>query len=206
MGWTTRRRYGAGALVAAFLVGRRGRRGRRHHLLRLAVVLALVYLAVTHVAYTALVVAVVVGALVWHHRRRRARALDVAHWQSLTPAGFEEAVAELLVAAGWRHVRAIGGSGDLGADVVGTDPDGRPGIVQCKHLLPEAAVGSPVVLATLGAMTVHGAERALVVTTGRFTPAAADLARRHGVELVDGPALAEEARALDRRAAIEQPV
>ncbi|MGH9063033.1 MAG: restriction endonuclease [Acidimicrobiales bacterium] len=90
----------------------------------------------------------------------------------LTPAGFEEAVAELLVAAGWRHVHVIGGSGDLGADVVGTDPDGRRGIVQCKHLLRDAAVGSPFVLATLGALTVHEAERGLVVTTGRFTPAA----------------------------------
>ncbi|MFE6407572.1 restriction endonuclease [Streptomyces sp. NPDC057837] len=46
-------------------------------------------------------------------------------WFALSPTEFEYAVAELCREDGCTRVQAIGGAGDLGADVVAYTPDGR---------------------------------------------------------------------------------
>lgn len=116
---------------------------------------------------------------------------------TLAPSEFEAAVADLLARSEFRDVRLCGGSGDLGADIVCLDRRGRTVVVQCKRHAPGIAVGSGVVQRFLGAVTHHGADRGLLVTTSRFTAPAAELAGQHGIELIDGEALATLARRLN---------
>ena len=118
-------------------------------------------------------------------RKRRLRdAADLARLRSLSPTEFERVVATALGAAGWR-LRVVGGSGDEGADLIGKDPEGRAALVQCKRFSQGNRVGSQTVQMVIGSRTIHSTERALIVTTGRFTDPARSLARRHGIELID---------------------
>ncbi len=108
----------------------------------------------------------------------------------LTPREFEDLTAELLARLGYTGVRRTGGAGDLGADIVCRDPQGRSTIVQCKRLSPGSSIGSPVVQTFIGMQTVHHrAERGMIVTTSGFSQPANNLARQHGIVLVDGPKL-----------------
>lgn len=139
----------------------------------------------------------VVAALgVYRHRvlaaRRRRRALG--DLLVLTPAEFEATVAGLLRSSGFRRLSLSGGPADLGADIVGVDRRGRSVVVQCKRHAPGIAVGSPVVQGLLGALTHHGADRGILVTTSRFTAPAAELAQAHGIELIDGESLVRLAK------------
>src|SRR5687768_5436176 len=61
-------------------------------------------------------------------RRRRGRKRRLATLDGLldlTPAEFEHEVATLLQFRGFRGVSVTGSAGDLQADIVATDPDGR---------------------------------------------------------------------------------
>jgi restriction system protein len=104
----------------------------------------------------------------------------------ITPEAFEELAALLLRRGGWSNVKRVGGPNDGGVDVVGTDRFGKYGIVQCKRYSVEHKVGSPVVQALIGARVVHGADRALLLTTSSFTHGAEVVAGMHGIELYDG--------------------
>jgi restriction system protein len=153
----------------------------------------------------ALLVVLVVRAAVQAPQRRRARLQRLAALHGLldlTPAQFEHAVAELLSATGYRDVRVSGGAGDLQADITATDPDDRRTVVQCKRYAPHRTIGSPVVQSFIGMAAVHhAAQRALIVTTARFSEPARDLAALHGVELVEGEELAARFAGLARAAA-----
>lgn len=116
---------------------------------------------------------------------------------ALSPSDFEECVASIFRRLGWRDLRRVGGPGDVAADLIGTDPDGRRTVVQCKRF-DHTAVGSPVVQTVLAmAHLHHSAERAVVVTTSRFTKDARRLAKLHEVELIDGKSLLALARRAD---------
>jgi restriction system protein len=109
---------------------------------------------------------------------------------ALTPGQFEDLAAALLSRLGYAQMQRVGGAGDLGADLVGRDPQGRSTIVQCKRYAPGATIGTPVVQTFIGMLTVHHrAERGVIVSTAGYTQPAIDLARRHGIALVDGEAL-----------------
>lgn len=149
-------------------------------------------------ATLALAVLVWIGTLaalttVWLRLRQR-RLLRVRRFESLlalTPRGFEEEIARLLRTQGYRDVRRVGGPGDLGADLLCRDRRGRTVVVQCKRYAPGRRVGSADVQSFIGMVTVHHrAERGLFVTTAEFTQPAIELARRHGIDLLDGAALA----------------
>ncbi|MBV9279080.1 MAG: restriction endonuclease, partial [Chloroflexi bacterium] len=104
----------------------------------------------------------------------------------------ELAVADLLRDGGYRGVRRTGRAGDLGADIACRDRKGRTVVVQCKRHAPGIKVGSKDVQAFIGMMKVHhGADAGIFVTTSEFTRPAADLARQHGVELMDGRRLSQ---------------
>jgi restriction system protein len=121
-----------------------------------------------------------------HRRERRC----VEGLLELDAAGFELEVAALMRRLGYRGVRAVGGPGDLSADIVCQDRWGRRVVVQCKRYRPDQKVGSPAVQQLIGmAQAQHRADRCVLVTTSGFTGPALELARRHGVELVDGAAL-----------------
>ncbi|GAA2881560.1 hypothetical protein Acy02nite_16550 [Actinoplanes cyaneus] len=122
-------------------------------------------------------------------RRLAGHEREVAITDGMTGDQFEHFTARLMRASGFREVRVVGGSGDLGADVVGRTPDGRRVVVQCKRFAGN--LGSPHVQRFAGtAREIHGAEVALLVTTGRPTAQARDVALRCRITLVDRPALA----------------
>jgi HJR/Mrr/RecB family endonuclease len=139
-----------------------------------------------------------VGAIGWVLLRRRTRsavkrrraARDGRRFLALKPTAFEHAVAELAKGSGVDSAQRVGGSGDLGADVVGWDRRGRKVVIQCKRYAPDHAVGSQDVQRFVGtAMPHHRADVAVLVTTSRFTKPALDYAHQQGVRTVDGEQL-----------------
>lgn len=130
-------------------------------------------------------------------RGRRIRslttALTVGGWYAMSPAGFEVAVAQLLSLRGFTRVRVVGRSGDEGTDILAVDEAGRRVVVQAKRWAMSAKVGSVAIQNLLGAAAIRHADRAMLVTTAGFTPAALDLADRMDVDLIDGAALVAQA-------------
>ncbi|MEW1614871.1 MULTISPECIES: restriction endonuclease [unclassified Streptomyces] len=167
------------ALTAAVLVLRRRRRARR------------VAAAVTDAAY-GIVDAGLAELDAAEAARAQARpgareAADPVDYAQLDPYAFEEAVAELCRRDGCADAEVVGGAGDLGADVVGTTPDGRRLVVQCKRYGPDNRVGSQDLQRFGGTCyAVHGADIALVVSTGGFTDPALDYAEQCAI-LCYGP-------------------
>jgi restriction system protein len=145
----------------------------------------------------AAVVAVLVlaGGGVWAYLSRSAMSRltayerDVAVTDHMSGPDFEQYVARLLRESGCRGVRVSGGAGDMGADVTARTPDGRRLVVQCKRYAGN--LSSPDVQRFAGtARDIHGADIALLVTTGRPTGPALQVARQCRIILVDRPVLA----------------
>ncbi len=108
----------------------------------------------------------------------------------MSPREFEELIARLLVRDGHTQVRVVGGRGDLGADVIGVDPQGHRVVVQCKRYFGQP-VSSGDVQRFLGTVWAeHRADLGVFVTTSRFTAAALALGRRNGLHMLDRAALA----------------
>jgi restriction system protein len=144
---------------------------------------------------TLVVLAVLAGLGAWLYLRWAAeRQLaeherNVACTDAMSGTEFELYVARLMRATGYRGVKVQGGSGDMGADVIGTSPCGRRVVVQCKRYAGN--LGSPHVQRFAGtARDIHRADVALLVTTGRPTAQAREVALRCRITLVDRPALA----------------
>lgn len=139
--------------------------------------------------------AVGLAAFVWFRwfylpRRWRFHVKTLGELLALTPRQFEAAVGEILRKNGHRDVRHVGGAGDLTADLLCRDEKGRSVVVQCKRHSPGIRVGSPDIQELIGMMTVHHrTDRGMVITTADFTQPAIDLARRHGIILIDGKEL-----------------
>ncbi|WP_435177494.1 restriction endonuclease [Actinacidiphila sp. bgisy145] len=109
--------------------------------------------------------------------RRSLAEVDALSWQD-----FERYVAELCRRDGCTDVTVTGRSGDLGADVTATLPDGRRLVVQCKHYAPHRTVPSGDVQKFIGtAWLHHRADAAAFVATCRFSNAALALAVRHRI-------------------------
>jgi restriction system protein len=107
---------------------------------------------------------------------------------AMTADGFEQACADLLARDGFRRARRVGGSGDLGADVVAWDDDGRKIVLQCKQY--GGTVGSEAVQRFNGtAVPEHRADMAVIVALNGFTRPGAEFALRHGITLVGRPEL-----------------
>lgn len=93
---------------------------------------------------------------------------------------FEEWVARRLRDFGWK-ADVTRGSGDQGIDVIGRVAGKTVGI-QCKRY--KAAVGNKAVQEAYAGMAYYRTNRAVVVTTSRFTKSAEQLAARTGVILI----------------------
>jgi restriction system protein len=134
------------------------------------------------------------GGLALRARRRRAvrqagRDRDVAVTDGMTGAQFEQYIARLMRRDGLRQVRVCGGSGDLGADITAYTDDGRRIVAQCKRYT--GSLGDPHIQRFNGtAWQIHGADVAVLVTTGRPTANARRLAQRCGIVIVDRDTLA----------------
>lgn len=119
------------------------------------------------------------------------RVKTIGELLMLNPAQFEEAIATLLRDHGYGSVERVGRSGDLGVDLTCRDREGRSVAVQCKRYGPGRRVGSKDLQLFIGMTVVHHrVERGVYVTTSSFTQPAADLAKRHRIELIDGERLA----------------
>lgn len=130
-------------------------------------------------------------------RQREANALqavrstEIARYHAMGPREFEDAIAYLCHRDGCTNARRVGGSNDLGADVIATAPDGRRIVIQCKRYGPTTKVGSQDVQRFGGTCyAVHGAHVAAVVTTSVFTKPAAQYAARQRIRCFDEAALA----------------
>ncbi|NUS22696.1 MAG: restriction endonuclease [Streptomyces sp.] len=104
----------------------------------------------------------------------------------MSPAEFEEFLADLCVRDKCRNVRVVGGANDHGADVLYTDPHGRPGLIQAKRYAPGNSVGNEHVQIVNGTYRdAHNCKHAAIVTTSHFTAAAQAYAKRVGIALLD---------------------
>jgi restriction system protein len=90
----------------------------------------------------------------------------------------------------------IGGSGDLGVDLTGIDPNGLRVIIQCKRYGRGQKIGSPAVQMLIGAVANQGADRGIFVTTSTYTAPAIRAAKsgRVVIDLIDGDDLTRLAR------------
>lgn len=106
---------------------------------------------------------------------------------SMDPTEFEVFTGKALTALGYTNVSRVGGAGDLAADLVTRDPQGRSAIVQCKRYTPGSKVGSPTLQSFIGMKQVHHkADRGIFVTTADYSQQAIDLAKQHDIVLING--------------------
>lgn len=163
-------------------------------------------LVVVLALFAPVLVAVVVGAAVtlvlalgsWTRRSRDglARRRGLAAADRMTGEEFEDWLAILLRAAGWRvlHTRA---TGDFGADLVLGHGAVDEVVVQAKR--QGRPVGVAAVQQAAAARLHYGTDQAMVVTNSTFTPAAMELAASTGVILWDRDDIARELLAVPAR-------
>ncbi|WP_033024055.1 restriction endonuclease [Streptomyces capuensis] len=126
-------------------------------------------------------------------RPRRATNRDLAAFRTMTPTGFEHAIARLAMRDPNVH-SAIpqGGSNDRGLDVLVSPRDGRRIAIQCKRYREGNRVGSEHIQILNGTYRdIHSADLGVIVTTSGFTRDAiqTNTMLAQGLLLVDGPML-----------------
>ncbi|MFB9712508.1 MULTISPECIES: restriction endonuclease [Streptosporangium] len=116
--------------------------------------------------------------------RLRSLRLTLSQLDAMTPTDFERAVRDLMIRDGV-SAKHVGQRGDKAADVIGRDHRGQIIVVQCKHTTTGAKVGARVMYEVNGtAVSVHGADYAMVVTNGSFTRDARQMADHFGIRLL----------------------
>lgn len=113
---------------------------------------------------------------------QRAKGVADLSWQE-----FELLIGELYRRQGYAVTMCSGDGADGGIDLR-LEKDGLTVLVQCKHW-KVYKVSAPAVRELFGVMTAERAERAILVTTGRFTWDAQNFAEGKPLELIDGPEL-----------------
>jgi restriction system protein len=150
---------------------------------------ALMMATIVAVTLTATTGVLIIRARLRQAARQAERDRNITVADTMTGPQFEQYVARLMRRDGLHRVQVCGGTGDLGADVTACTRDGRKVVVQCKRYA--GSLGDPHVQKFNGtARPIHGADVALLVTTGRPTAKARQLAQRCGIVLVDRDALA----------------
>lgn len=114
---------------------------------------------------------------------------------------FEWMVGEAYRRMGYAVDDSLGSGADGGIDLT-LRKTGETTIVQCKQW-KVISVGAPVVRELYGLLAHHGAARAIIVTSGRFTKEAQAFAAGKPIDLVDGPALLRLVRSVQTT---EKPV
>ncbi|WP_172195063.1 restriction endonuclease [Saccharibacillus qingshengii] len=109
----------------------------------------------------------------------------------LDGSDFERYLHRLFGELGYREVHKTTASGDFGADLVFEDRYGARTVLQAKRYAMSNPVGLSAVQEVYGSMRVYGAQRAVVLTSGRYTAACRKLAAYNGVVLLDREDLEE---------------
>ena len=107
-------------------------------------------------------------------------------FDNLDGANFEALIKRLYEGAGYT-AQLTGRTGDQGGDLVVVRNDAKK-VIQAK-LRRNITVGNDAVQQVIAAKGVYNCPGAVVITNSTFTPEAEELARVHGVELVDGKVL-----------------
>ena len=122
-------------------------------------------------------------------QEKRSHLTTLGEVLTLRSDEFEELIGDLLRESGYTQARRVGGSGDLAADLIATDSQGRKVIVQCKRYSPEKTVGTPDLQKFIGMLIVeHKADFGIFVTTSSFSQKAIEKVRewKDVLRLVDG--------------------
>jgi hypothetical protein len=98
---------------------------------------------------------------------------------------FESFLKDLFSRMGYK-VEQTKLSGDQGADLI-VVKSGETAIIQAKRFA--APVGNKAVQEIVAAVSLYRADKGMVITNNRFTPAAYELAQANGIDLVDGQGL-----------------
>lgn len=122
-------------------------------------------------------------ALLLEERRKKYTATTLEEIRSLSPADFEEMVADTYRAQGNR-VQVVGGTGDHGIDLIVSSPRGETYLVQCKRY--RGKVGEPVVRDFYGTLRASDAVGGAIITSGTITDAARLWAEGKPIHLYDG--------------------
>lgn len=140
------------------------------------------------VTYTLLGLIVIIGLWLYFSRRnRKFRAIKIANIDGMTGVEFERYLKRLLTSRGYK-VSAIGGSGDLGVDLIASRETERVAI-QAKRY--SGAVSRRAISDAVAAMQHYRCNRAMVITSSHFTPGALTLARSTNCTLIDRDTLAQ---------------
>ncbi len=133
-------------------------------------------------------VAGVAAVNAWYRRHLLDAQSGVESLRAMTWQDFERLVGEAYRRQGY-VVEEFGGSApDGGVDLVLHRAGGKV-VVQCKRW-KSTQVGVALIREFFGVTIAERAERGIFVTTGTFTPDAAEFARGKPLELVDGTRLA----------------
>ena len=95
---------------------------------------------------------------------------------------YEHFVAAWLATKGYSNVIVTPKSGDYGADIIATDPNGNKTAIQCK--LYSQPVGYKAVEEVLGGMHYYNCTSAMVITNSTYTAQAIRAAKKMGVKLI----------------------
>ena len=101
------------------------------------------------------------------------------------PAGLSAAIN--LAKAGYK-VKVTKKSGDQGADLI-VEKEGVSTAIQTKKYAGN--VGNTAVQEVVASMKYYDCDKAMVITTGKFTKGAFELASRNGIQLIDKKGLNE---------------
>lgn len=152
----------------------------------------------------ALAVASALAAL--YRRRLLDRQRDLESLRQTTWQDFERLVGEVYRRQGYRVVETGGGGADGGIDLK-LIKDGETWLVQCKRWRQEK-VGVKVARELFGVVAAEKATGGILITTSGFTPDATGFAQDKPLKLMDGVALLDMIRAVqksDTPAAIAAP-
>jgi curved DNA-binding protein CbpA len=134
----------------------------------------------------------------WDRRRAAtaaARSGDLDGIARSSPKQFEYTMVALLGMLGKTDVYRVGERGEQAVDFAARDGGGRPTIVRCSRDATTKVMGAEDLRQLVDTEGVdHQAELELLITMSNFTSDARDLARRRGIQLLDGVAVEQLAR------------
>ncbi len=120
-----------------------------------------------------------------HFEEKLSRDLDkkisIDEIEHLNGFEFEELLGKLFRKAGYK-VQITKKSGDQGADLI-IEKDGVSTAIQAKKYAGN--VGNTAVQEIVAAMKYYDCDKSMVITTGKFTKGAFELAGKNGVQLID---------------------
>ena len=109
------------------------------------------------------------------------KRITVEEIEHLDGFQFESLLGELFRKAGYK-VNVTKKSGDQGADLI-VEKNGVSTAIQAKKYA--GSVGNTAVQEVVAAMKYYDCDKSMVITTGKFTKGAFELAGRNGVQLID---------------------